>query len=580
MEHVSENRICQNCKSSFMIAPDDFSFYEKIDVPAPTFCPECRLLRKLNWRSFRSLHRRNCGLCQKNLISMYPVTDSAPVYCMECWNGDGWDPQSYAMEIDWSRPFLEQWLELFQKVPRLYSYANGTLINSDYTNYTINNKDCYLSFSIIECENVQYSEAIDKSKDCLDCLSVQELSQCSYNVDSKGNYNSHYLLRSQSCIDSYFLYDCINCQNCCLSSNLRNQQYVFLNEKLSKEEYFEALNSLRLDTFSGIEKTKSKFMEIRDSSVTKYASATNAVDSTGDFMINVKNCTNTFDIYNCEDIKNSVRMLKSKDSRDCVGLLTGELEYEATACSVNSSKVAFSHICLTSTNVRYSALSRGISDCFGCCGLKDSQYCILNKKYSKEEYIELINKIERHMKEVPYISRTGIVYAYGEYFPPEFCPFTYNECVGFDSFPLSKSKAIEMGFSWKEKEKTDYKATLVANELPDSILDVPDSIISEIIECGNLESGTTFCTQAFRITPSELSFLRQKNLPLPRFCPNCRHGGRVKLRNPFKLYKRQCMCNREGHDHTGTCPNEFETSYAPDRPEKVYCESCYQKEVL
>ncbi len=515
---------------------------------------------------------------------MYSATDPAPVYCMECWNGDGWDPQSYAMEIDWSRPFLEQWFELFQKVPRLYSYANGTLVNSDYTNYTINNKDCYLSFSVIECENVQYSEAIDKSKDCFDCLSVQELSQCSYNTDSKGNYNCHYLLRSQSCIDSFFLFDCVNSQNCCLSSNLRNQQYVFKNQKLSKEEYFEAVKNLHLDTFSGIERTKNEFFEIRKKAITKYAFATNALSSTGDFMINVKNCTNTFDIYNCEDVKNSIRMLQSKDSRDCVGLLAGELEYEATACSVNSSRVAFSHICLTSTDVRYSALSRGISDCLGCCGLKDSQYCILNKKYSKEEYKELIKKIEKQMNETPYISKTGIIYKYGEYFPPDFCPFAYNECVGFDSFPLSKSQAVAVGFLWREKDKNDYVVTLLASELPDSIGEVDDSILSETIQCGNFDNEVPLCTQAFRVTLPELSFLRQKNLPLPRFCPNCRHTDRVTLRNPYKLYRRKCMCDQNGHDHPSAdgakCSNEFETSYAPDRPEKVYCESCYQKEVL
>lgn len=28
------------------------------------------------------------------------------------------------------------------------------------------------------------------------------------------------------------------------------------------------------------------------------------------------------------------------------------------------------------------------------------------------------------------------------------------------------------------------------------------------------------------------------------------------------------------------CPNEFQTSYAPDRPEIVYCEACYQAEVV
>jgi hypothetical protein len=28
------------------------------------------------------------------------------------------------------------------------------------------------------------------------------------------------------------------------------------------------------------------------------------------------------------------------------------------------------------------------------------------------------------------------------------------------------------------------------------------------------------------------------------------------------------------------CPNEFETTYSPDRPEIVYCEKCYNAEVV
>ena len=40
MEYKSETKTCQNCKNDFIIEPDDFSFYEKMKVPAPTFCPE------------------------------------------------------------------------------------------------------------------------------------------------------------------------------------------------------------------------------------------------------------------------------------------------------------------------------------------------------------------------------------------------------------------------------------------------------------------------------------------------------------------------------------------------------------
>ena len=39
--------------------------------------------------------------------------------------------------------------------------------------------------------------------------------------------------------------------------------------------------------------------------------------------------------------------------------------------------------------------------------------------------------------------------------------------------------------------------------------------------------------------------------------------------------------NTSQHFHgDGPCPNEFETTFAPDRPEIVYCESCYNSEVV
>ena len=40
------------------------------------------------------------------------------------------------------------------------------------------------------------------------------------------------------------------------------------------------------------------------------------------------------------------------------------------------------------------------------------------------------------------------------------------------------------------------------------------------------------------------------------------------------------MCDKTNHhNHKGKCDVEFETSYAPDRPEIIYCEKCYQQEV-
>src|ERR1044072_985042 len=67
----SEIRTCQSCKSAFAIAPEDFDFYKKIDVPPPTWCPECRMRRRYAWRNDRNLYRRTCDLCQKSIVTMY-----------------------------------------------------------------------------------------------------------------------------------------------------------------------------------------------------------------------------------------------------------------------------------------------------------------------------------------------------------------------------------------------------------------------------------------------------------------------------------------------------------------------------
>ena len=80
----SEKKICQNCQKEFTVEPEDFTFYEKMKVPAPTFCPECRMQRRMNWRNERSLYSRKCDLCKENIIGLYPENTPFPVYCHRC----------------------------------------------------------------------------------------------------------------------------------------------------------------------------------------------------------------------------------------------------------------------------------------------------------------------------------------------------------------------------------------------------------------------------------------------------------------------------------------------------------------
>ncbi len=501
-------------------------------------------------------------------------SDSAPISCSDCWNGTQRDPFSNGKDYDFSRSFFDQLKELFAVSPRFFSYQFGTLVNSDFTNFSKDNKNAYLSYSVTDCEDVMYSETIDKSKNSMDCYATQKADGCSYNVDCEGNYNTHFAVKSQNCIDSYFVYDCSNCQNCYLSSNLRNQQYYFKNQKLSKEAYQEAIREYNLGSYSGFEKSKKEFNElILNNTIHKYAFIYSAQDVTGDYIHHAKNIKKCFDTNDAENIAYSVRAIEVKDSYDLGGTgFKAELIYESMAATANTARDFFCYLTIQGcTECEYSLILRNCTNCFACVGLINAKYCIFNKQYTKEEYEILVPQIKQHMMDMPYVDKKGRVFRYGEFFPYDMSPFGYNETNAHDFFQKTKEMAIESGFKWKDRIKREYAVTKQSRDLPDHIDEVDDSILDETISCPNDGSPDSQCTTAFKIVPNELMFYRQKKLPLPRYCPNCRHYDRLKYRNSMKLYKREC---------SNDCGTIFETTYSPDRPEKVFCEKCYQKEVL
>ena len=106
-----ETKKCQNCKKDFVIDQEDFNFYEKMDVPLPTFCPLCRAQRRMAFRNERTFYKRPCSMCNKDMISLYADNSPFPVYCHECWWSDKLDATSFGRDFDFSRPFFEQFKE-------------------------------------------------------------------------------------------------------------------------------------------------------------------------------------------------------------------------------------------------------------------------------------------------------------------------------------------------------------------------------------------------------------------------------------------------------------------------------------
>jgi len=156
---MSETRNCQNCHSEFQIEPEDFKFYEKMQVPPPTFCPECRFQRRLMFRNERALYKDTCDLCKKDMISVFSPDKPFKVYCSPCWWSDNWDPLEAGQNYDPCRNFFEQIKEVMLKAPFMNLITGySSLVNSDYVNHAGELKNSYLVYNADFCENVYYFE--------------------------------------------------------------------------------------------------------------------------------------------------------------------------------------------------------------------------------------------------------------------------------------------------------------------------------------------------------------------------------------------------------------------------------------
>ena len=513
---------------------------------------------------------------------MYHADAPFPVYCQKCWWGDGWDAIKYGREYDFNRSFFEQFRDLQRVVPAIALVNNPAQnVRSEYSNYVLQNKDCYLLFGSHYNENCAYCWYGVRDKECLDVLEVTE-SELVYEGNFVGaSYNCAFVEYVFDSRDCFFSYDLRGCNNCFLSYNLRSKNYCILNEEYSKEEYFKKIAEFNIGSFASLGLLKKKFSELKKQALRRSSYQKNSVGCIGDDMRESKNIRHGFRVELSEDCAYCYpKITAAYNSMDIskIGYDRSEFCYEVISCTaLNNSK--FGQAFWQSHDLEYGHYNFSCGNLFGCISMKHKEYCILNRQYSKAEYFTLLSKITEQMKSFPYIDKKGRVYHYGEFFPIELSPFGYNESTAPDAYPLSKDEAVANGYPWRDPDVREFQKQTYS--IPDNIKDVKDDILEVVLSCGE-------CKKNYRIANMELQFYRRVKLPIPRLCFKCRHFQRMNHRNPLKLWHRQCVCdytvrkNSTKHPHhpEGRCANEFETSYASERPEVVYCETCYQAEVV
>lgn len=528
---------------------------KKFSIPPPSLCPDCRQQRRLLWRNERSLYRRLCDRCKKSIVSMYPASAPFPVYCTECWWSDGWDPRSFGRDVDFARPFFPQVKELQNVVPRLaLNVVNNE--NSEFINLSGSNKNCYLIFAAEFNEDCLYGYQVIHSVGCVDTADCTESQYC-YDVTDVDKCHSVFFSQNCSnCASSAFLFDCKGCTECLLSTNLRNKRNYVRNKPCSPEEYRRLKKEL-MDRIAqgGLPLILEEFARMKEQGIHRAREVVNCEQSSGDYIKNCRNARNCFDVSYAEDCAHIYTGFQIKDLLDVCHTTDAQLGYEGLSLGYGSYNTVFTHGSWGSKNLLYCDIIQTGSDMCGCVSMKPGKYCVLNKQYSREEYEALVPRI------IALLQRHG---EWGEFFPAGISPFAYNETTAQVYFPLTAAEARKKGFPWREEkdEPLTVTRTIPAAKLPAAISDVPDDILNWAITCE--ATG-----RPFKIVKRELEFYREHRLPVPHFHPDERHRYRMQKKNPRRLWNRSCM----------QCGKGIETTYAPDRPEKVYCEECYLKEV-
>ncbi len=554
-------RTCKQCVQLFNIFAEDIDFFKMLRVPPPTLCPLCRQQRRFGHRIyfFPIFYKKTCAALghSEKVIAYYSNANPVKVYDDAYYHSDAWDAISFGKDYDLSRSFFKQWQEFSSAIPRQTLFRDIASVAVEYTVSGFKSKNCYYVALPYYAEDVHYGFLPFHTKNAVDVSDTDNSESCYSSVSIDHCYRSSFCYESVNCMDSAFLYDCKNCSSCFGCTNLRNKQYYFFNEQLTKEEYKKRMRDIDLGKRSEVNKWYGLFEGVYISAIRKAVNNTRVENCLGDNLRESKNCYMSFRaVGGCENLRYTAPADRMANAMDATGAQSSFL-YEVGG-AIHAERALFSTMIRTGRDVEYSMECNNCDYIFGCVGLRNKKFCIFNKQYSEGAYWTRIDEIKTKML------ANG---EYGEFFPLATSAAAYQDSSASADFPLSEEEVARRGWHVKEREEggSDLsKMTILTSEqVPDNISDVTDEILKTPIMCER--TG-----KPFRITPFELGFYRTMRLPIPTVHPLERIKDLFKFRRPFRLFRYPCS----------KCGKDMNTSFDPALKYKVYCEQCYNTEVV
>ncbi|MBI4096389.1 MAG: hypothetical protein HY425_01595 [Candidatus Levybacteria bacterium] len=262
--------------------------------------------------------------------------------------------------------------------------------NCIFCNEVYNSKNLSYCFDTYSTSDSFYLFDSFMCATCGDCDYAVESEFCYESVDPYKAFNCNYLEYCDNIRDSEYCYKCSG-NNLFGCVNLKNKSFCIFNRQLTESEYNEKIikfKSLPPEKILAIvEKLKKRFP------LTQTIAQDNENTTYGNYIHFDKNCYLCFDAAHDENCSYLYDSFHNKTSYDLTYVAVGtELSYQA----VDSATLFNCNFCMHDSNCQDSSYlfsCFNVKNSLGCVGLKNKEYCILNRQFTKEEYEKISREI-------------------------------------------------------------------------------------------------------------------------------------------------------------------------------------------
>lgn len=386
-------RVCAALGTKWHMDEAEIEMYRKYNVPPSKYAPLTRMkLVKGYFVLFDIWYNKHAETGEPVISTVHPATGVKVLPDKEWFSRD---LVEMGCDVDLSRSIHEQLHELSRKVP-LAAHYNYVLPENSLAFISFGDQDSYF---VLACKSKRtfYAMNGDDVEDSAEIVLSEKIRNAYNVVHSKRIHQCRFIRESYDCLNSDFLFDCRNCENCFGATNKRNKKYLWFNEQLSKEEWEKRYAEVDLDSWAVRQKYEHKFRELIAEAVWPENFNVNTENATGDYIQDATNIKDGYYVYGGSRDLDHCTYSFGAASRDCdyvaAPIGSSDCYYGIGLSECSWSKFALSIVsrCL---NTEFCSSCFDCENCFGCIGLRKKKFCIFNKQYTEEEYWKKLDEIK------------------------------------------------------------------------------------------------------------------------------------------------------------------------------------------